>query len=199
MTSTRLLFLRHGETDYNLTGRWQGALDVPLNQTGRDQAAQAAKAIAARPIAAVYSSDLSRASETAEIVTASHDWPITFDARLREINVGSWAGKTHDEVLAEYPAVVTDFWQGKDFRRSTTGETVAEMVARSRPAVEEIITTHPGEEILIVAHGMLLSKLIQALIGIDFQQRVLGGLGNAHLAQVRVTDAGRYLEFYNLG
>jgi broad specificity phosphatase PhoE len=86
---TRIHLVRHGETEWNRELRWQGHSDPPLNERGRDQARSLAAALARRPFTAVYSSDLRRASETAEIVAAPLGLAVHVDSRLREIDVGS--------------------------------------------------------------------------------------------------------------
>ena len=100
---TTLLLARHGETDWNREQRFQGHADPPLNQTGRAQAVDLAVALAGEPLAAVYSSPLRRALETAEIVAAAHGQePVTVDALL-EVDVGSWQGLTRAEIEERYP------------------------------------------------------------------------------------------------
>src|SRR6185437_15592133 len=100
---TTLLIARHGETDWNREGRWQGWADPPLNDTGRAQAKQLAGELRDTPFDAVYSSDLRRAFETAEILAAPHDIPVVADPGLREIDVGSWSGLTRAEIDARFP------------------------------------------------------------------------------------------------
>ena len=100
---TTLLLARHGETDWNGERRWQGHYDQPLNDTGRDQAAELAASLAGTPIAAIYSSDLVRARETAEIVAERLGLNVVVDAGLREVDVGNWSGVTHDEIRQLYP------------------------------------------------------------------------------------------------
>ena len=100
---TTILLARHGETDWNREGRWQGWADAPLNDTGRAQARELAEQLRSTPFDAVYSSDLSRAHETAEIVAAPHGVPVISDAGLREIDVGSWSGLTRAELQERFP------------------------------------------------------------------------------------------------
>jgi broad specificity phosphatase PhoE len=94
---TTLLLVRHGETDWNAERRWQGHADVPLNERGRDQAERLAEELENARVDAVYSSDLSRARETAEIVGARLGVPVVLDPALREIDVGSREGLTWPE------------------------------------------------------------------------------------------------------
>jgi probable phosphoglycerate mutase len=139
---TTILLARHGETEWNREGRWQGWSDQPLNDTGRDQARQLAERLRTTPFGAVYSSDLKRAHETAEIVAASHGHAVSLDPALREIDLGAWSGLTRAEVDAQYP----------DGDRPGA-ETREAHGARVLAAVERIARAHPGDRVLVVAHG----------------------------------------------
>ena len=112
---TTILLARHGETDWNREGRFQGHADPPLNETGRAQAAELAAGLAGIHLAAVYSSPLRRALETAELVAATHGVdPVPIDA-LREVDVGSWQGLTRAEVGVRFPEQLSrwfDYAQG---------------------------------------------------------------------------------------
>lgn len=199
MEPSRLVLLRHGRTEWNDTGRLQGFADVDLDATGVAEAERAAQALAGHRFAAIYSSDLKRASRTADAVARVLDLPVVLDERLREINVGSWAGLTRAEVEQIYPEYATHYFAGLDFRRSETGETIAEMVQRAVPAIEEMIERHAGQDVLVVAHGLLLSKVIPRLVGLDVDKRILGGLANAHWAEIGIADLNRWLVSYNVG
>lgn len=139
---TTILLARHGETDWNRELRIQGHADEPLNQLGREQARELARSLDEVPFAAVYSSDLRRALETAEIVAAEHDLPVRIDPGLREIDVGSWEGLTRDEVLERFP----------DFQRPD-GETRDAHRERIVAALTRIAQAHRGEQVLVVTHG----------------------------------------------
>jgi probable phosphoglycerate mutase len=145
---TALLLARHGETEWNREGRWQGWADPPLNETGRSQAYRLAEQLRAVPFDAVYSSDLKRAHETAEIVAAPHGVPVVADPGLREIDVGSWSGLTRAEIDERFP--------GSD---RPDGETREHHLARVLATVERIARAHAGERILIVTHGGTMRAL----------------------------------------
>lgn len=185
---TRLVLLRHGRTEWNHTNRMQGQHDVHLDDVGIEQAHAAARTLGRRDFQAVYSSDLARAHVTAETVAKDLDLPVIVDPRLQEIHMGSWSGKTRDEVEAEFPEFAKLYWSGKDFRRSPEGETIAEMVERAMPAFTEIIDRHRGHDVLVVGHGFMLSQLAQHLVGIRAESRILGGLANAHWTEIGVTE-----------
>lgn len=187
---TRLVLLRHGRTEWNHTDRMQGQHDVHLDDVGIEQAHAAARTLGKRDFQAVYSSDLARARVTAETVAKDLDLPVVVDPRLQEIHMGSWSGKTRSEVEAEFPDFARLYWEGKDFRRSPEGETVAEMVERAMPALTEIVERHRGHDVLVVGHGFMLSQIAQHLVGIKAEARVLGGLANAHWTEVGIAPGG---------
>ncbi|MHA6512107.1 histidine phosphatase family protein [Tessaracoccus sp. Z1128] len=193
--STRLLVLRHGQTDWNAQQRFQGLADVPLNDVGRRQAEDARAALADVRFDAVYASPLSRAVDTATLVRPGE--PVRTDPRLMEIDVGSWAGLTWDEVKASMPDYESKYANGVDFRRSPEGETLADVVARGLPAFEEIAGAHAGGTVLVVSHGLLLNRIIHALLGLE--GRVLGGLGNAHFSELGLAHGAWRLVAHNVG
>ena len=145
---TTILLARHGETDWNKEGRWQGWADPPLNDTGRAQARALAEQLRATPFDAVYASDLARAHETAEIVAAPHGVPVVADPGLREIDVGSWSGLTRSEIEARFPG-----------GERPDGETRDEHGARVLAAVERIARANPERRILVVTHGGTMRAL----------------------------------------
>lgn len=156
MTSTRLLLARHGETDWNRIGRWQGHADPPLNETGRRQAADLAERLAGDGIVAVYSSDLARASETARTVAQRLDLPVVEDPALREIDVGSWSGLTRAEVEQRFPEGFAR-WLGGEIGHD--GETREQLTERAVRATMQIAARHAGENVLVVTHGGVIRAL----------------------------------------
>ncbi len=198
MTYTRLVLLRHGQTDDNLAARMQGHGDTPLNETGRAQARAASVALREREFSAIYSSDLSRATETAHIVAEPHGLPVTQDARLREIDLGSWSGRLFKDVAAEQPNFVSDYLAGKDFRRSPTGETMAELIQRAMPAIDDIVAAHQNEQVLVVSHGLVTLHLILELLGQPDSYRMLGPMGNASYSEVGIAADRNWLNSHNV-
>jgi broad specificity phosphatase PhoE len=145
---TTILLARHGETDWNREGRWQGWADPPLNEAGRDQARALAEQLRSTPFDAVYSSDLRRAHETAEIVAAPHEVPVITERGLREIDVGSWSGLTRSEIEERFP----------DGSRPD-GETREQHLSRVLETVERIARAHVGARLLVVSHGGTMRAL----------------------------------------
>jgi broad specificity phosphatase PhoE len=148
---TTILLARHGETDWNREGRWQGWADPPLNELGRQQAAELAEQLRETPFDAVYTSDLKRAHQTAEIVAAPHGVPVIVDRGLREIDIGSWSGLTSPEIDERFPG-----------RVRPDGETQEQHAARVVAAAERIAREHPDQRILIVTHGGTMHRLVDA-------------------------------------
>ncbi len=154
---TTLLLARHGETDWNRELRFQGHADPPLNDVGRRQALELAAAVSDERVAAVYSSDLRRAHETARIVAEALGLEVTVLPDLREIDVGSWSGLTRDEIAERFPEGFARWLEGE---RGHDGETREALRARVVDAAERIAAAHPGERVLIVTHGGALRALL---------------------------------------
>jgi probable phosphoglycerate mutase len=147
---TTLLLVRHGETDWNASGRLQGHTDRPLNAHGRAQAKALSEQLAGAGLAAVYASDLVRARETAEIVGARLGLTVVTDPDLREKDWGTWEGLTSDERLhVEFE-----------------GESTEEHRERVLRAVRRIVERHPCERVLVVTHGGSLRRIQAAVAGV---------------------------------
>lgn len=153
MSPKSVLLARHGETDDNRQPlRFQGWRDTPLNDTGRRQAAELAERVAGLGVRALWSSDLIRARETAEIVGAGLGLEVRLDARLREANRGLWEGRLFDDVAREEPERFAAWMQAGDQWRFPGGESLREQQDRVAACVEEVRAT--GElPALVVCHG----------------------------------------------
>jgi broad specificity phosphatase PhoE len=163
----RLLLARHGETEWNRVGRWQGATDIPLSEAGRAQARQLAERLRDRGIGQVHASDLSRASETAEIVAALLGVPVIGrDARLRERGFGCFEGLTREECASLHP----EAWQRYlADRRSTPpqAEPQAEVIARVTAAMIAVARSITAEQpALVISHGGALRSFVAEVTGV---------------------------------
>lgn len=147
---TQLLLARHGETDWNAVGRWQGHANPPLNDTGRAQAAELAERLAAAGIEVVVSSDLARAAETAAIVAGRLGLDVSHDRDLREIDVGSWSGLTRAEVAERFPEGFARWRAGEIGHDGETREQLGERIERALLRTADAV---PGRVVLVVTHG----------------------------------------------
>ncbi|MCI0397135.1 MAG: histidine phosphatase family protein [Chloroflexi bacterium] len=156
---TTFLLIRHGQTAWNLEGRYTGQSDVSLNETGRNQARQLAAQLRNNPPDVIYASDLVRARETAEIIAASLALPVHADPRLREVDQGEWEGMVFADIIARYER---EFAARKADPLNVAppgGETVGQVHARVQAAVHDLVARHPGRRVALVAHGMVLALI----------------------------------------
>jgi broad specificity phosphatase PhoE len=185
---TTVFLARHGQSDWNAAGRWQGHADRPLTALGLRQAADLAEALAAVTLDAVYSSDLRRARETAEAVAEPRGLAVVVFPELREVDVGSWSGLTRAEAKERFP---------REFRRWADGghgwedgETYERMAERVVEAVLRIAAGHDGGTLLVVAHGGPIRALHAVALGVDVSEhrRLAPVEPNARLTRVAVED-----------
>jgi broad specificity phosphatase PhoE len=184
---------RHGQTTYNAEHRFQGQLDVPLNAVGRAQAERAARHLAQLEPTAIWSSDLVRASATAQVLAGLTGLTVQQDKDLRERHGGAWEGLTTSEIRERYPAEHAN-WDPPD------GEPVATVAERTCAALLRIAdAAEPSSLTVVVGHGASLTWGMSRLLGLD--ERVTGGLGNCCWCLLsRRNDGGRWrLLEYNVG
>jgi len=167
MQTTRILLVRHGATTLAVEDRFAGSSDVPLADEGREQAARLARRLAAEPVAAVYTSPLQRAMETASILGQPHDLVPTPVDGLREIAHGHWEGLSRSEVeerfAEEYAA-----WEADPLTCAPAGgETGISVMARALPVVHEIVGRHAGARVIVVSHKATIRLLVSSFLGFD--------------------------------
>jgi len=198
MTARHAVIWRHGRTAWNATGRYQGQADIPLDDLGRRQAAAAAEVIKELKPAAIFSSDLSRAAQTARALADVTGLEVSFDQRLREINVGSWEGLTIDEAARTDPDLVAAVAAGEDVRRSPSGETTSEVAGRAAAAISDIVESADDEStVVITMHGTAGRVGIGRFLGIDWDR--LGSLRNcAWVVLDRHARGHWYIGAYNV-
>lgn len=180
MTAGRLIVWRHGRTEWNSSGRFQGQADVPLDELGREQARRAAAVLARMRPARIVSSDLARSRDTAAALAERCGVAVELDPRLREIHVGSWEGLTAAEVERVDPELTRRFFAGEDVPRSATGETVGAVAARVMAAlVDAADSASDGSTVVITTHGVGGRVGACRLVGLPPEcWRLLGGLHN---------------------
>lgn len=165
---TRVLLVRHGQSEWNATGRWQGQADPPLTELGRLQAREAARGVGA--VDAIWASDLQRAADTATIIADDIGvGPVVVDPDLRERHAGEWSGLTRDEIEERFPSyLATD-------RRPPGWEPDERLLARARRALARIADAVPGGDVLVVTHAGLIYA-IERWLGAEFE-RIANGAG----------------------
>jgi glucosyl-3-phosphoglycerate phosphatase len=198
----RVIVWRHGETEHNVGGIYQGQLDSHLSARGREQAAAAAEALARRGAVRLLASDLARASDTADALAARTGLAVEHDPRLREIHVGRWQGLPHTEVVARFPEVVAALDRGEDAVRGETGERVADVRMRVRAVFDELVARlDAGQTAVVATHGMASRALVADVVRLSYQQAWLSlvGLHNCHWAELVEHRTGWRLEAWNVG
>jgi broad specificity phosphatase PhoE len=172
---TRVYLARHGRTAYNLEGRFQGQLPVPLDDTGREQAAELAERAAAHGFSALWSSPLLRAHETAEVVAARVGLAPREDPRLMETDAGDWTDRSFADVQAEAPELFASFLAGDPEFAFPGGESFAQQEVRVGAALDDV---EKGElPALVVCHGMVIRAALSVRAGhwLPSGQRVPNG------------------------
>ena len=187
---TRVLAIRHGETAWNIDGRIQGQLDVPLNDTGRWQVHRLALALADECIDAVYASDLLRAMETAQAVARASADPIVTDAGLRERGFGVFEGLSYAQINARWPDLA-ERWRKRDPGFGAPGgETLNQFYARSVATATRLAALHPGQTIALVSHGGVMDCLYRAATRVALDAPRSWQLGNAAINRLLYTPQG---------
>jgi broad specificity phosphatase PhoE len=162
---TTLILVRHGETDWNAQLRWQGNSDTQLNDAGREQARRLADELGR--VDALYSSDLARARETAEILAGTIGLQVRFDPRLRERGFGAWEGLTADEIESAFPEEQRR-WRAGIGAGAHDAEPFETFAARVGSFIEDVGRLHVDEEVLVVAHGGTIRVVHALAAGLDY-------------------------------
>jgi broad specificity phosphatase PhoE len=198
----RLIVWRHGETDHNAGGIWQGQLDTALSANGREQAQAAAAALTAYSPAVIVSSDLERAADTARALASRLGLQVRFDERLREIHAGQWQGMTAGDVAEQFPEEQAALMAGEDIQRGIDGESLGQVAERTRAAIDEVLASlAPGECAVIATHGVSGRAVVASLVDLDqhLAWQSIGGLHNCHWAELREYRGGWRIEAWNVG
>jgi broad specificity phosphatase PhoE len=177
MAATRVLLVRHGQSEWNAVGRWQGQADPPLSDVGRAQARAAASSLGA--LDAIFASDLQRATETAAIISAELGvGPVVVDPDLRERDAGEWSGLTRAEIEERYPGYLgssPSFAAGAE-RRPPGWEPDESVLERALRALAHIGDAVDGGDVLAVTHGGLI-YVIEGHLGQERIERLANGAG----------------------
>jgi len=169
----RLLLVRHGETDWNRESRFQGKMDIPLNENGREQGKKAAEFLQETPLDFAISSPMLRPKETAELILAYHSGvTLEIKPKLLEISHGRWEGKLKPEIQAEYPELLKQWQETPEVVQMPDGENLQQVWDRAVACWEEVVTEkgHSPNEIrtgIVVAHDAINKVILCALLGLS--------------------------------
>lgn len=189
---TTVSLIRHGESVWNASRRWQGFAPVPLNENGFMQARQAGESLRHAGITRIISSDLLRTRQTTEMINLTLHLPVDYDPRLREINVGSWQGLMLDEIMEWDSANYHQFHDTPAPQRSfPNGETYPQLTARMTAAIHEQVARYPGEHLLMVTHGGSIRAAVIGLVGTQVEQSV----HNCSITRLTFADAWSLIDF----
>lgn len=193
---TTLILVRHGESVWNLEGRVQGQQQGRLTAQGRDQGQRLADRLSRAKLDAVYSSDLARARETAELIAAPHGLAVELREDLRERSFGVLEGKTLDEAARTMGPWFL-LWQEDRLRNSPPGgETQPEMCARVMEALRDIASSHPGAQVAVSTHGGPVKSAVYDVLRIPLSLWTLTFIANASITILRgIPDLMRLVTF----
>ena len=194
---TTLLAIRHGETAWNRETRIQGQLDIPLNALGLAQAQRLGQALAGERVDAIYASDLSRAWQTVQAVAAVLDQPVQPEPGLRERGFGRFEGLTWSEIEANWPEQALRWRRREPDFGAEGGERLQDFYQRAVGTVERLARDHPGQTLVLVAHGGVMDCLYRAGQRLDLQAPRSWVLGNATINRLLYTPAGLQVMGWN--
>jgi alpha-ribazole phosphatase len=187
----RIIFIRHGETEWNATLRYQGHANIPLNERGRAQARAAAARLAKLHVAAIYTSDLSRAAETAQVVGAQLGLTPISMPELREIDVGQWEGYTPEELYRRFPEHMREYERDPARTVRLGGESYAQLQTRALGALRHIQEAQQRDQIVVaVSHGGTIRSLLCDVIGLDLGYFGRMWLDNGSFTELRFGSHG---------
>ena len=194
---TRIYLIRHGETEWNKTGRLQGHSNVLLSPEGIHQAQLLAEHMPFHNVDAIYSSDLSRAMETARILAAKLGLSVIQESGFREVNFGDWEGRNFSELATEVPEGFENFFTRPDKAHPPNGETFLEAQARALTALDEVIDERDEQSIIIVSHGAVIRLLLCAALGMPLRKMWTISQFNMAVNILRLDDGNPTVELLN--
>lgn len=197
----RLFFIRHGQTVWNHSGRYQGVTDVPLSDFGREQAQSLVPYFASRSIDAVYASDLSRARDTARPLAESKGLDVQVVSAFREIDFGAWEGLTYDEITARWPGAIEHMYSHPETVKIANGESFLDVQKRSYAALLDMLSaddeTNSEKTIAVISHGGTIRCLLCALLGIDLHLAWNFKQDNANVTEIHYYGQRNLLALLN--
>ena len=195
---TKVIVVRHGETEWNMAGRQQGHMDSPLTELGLKQAEAVGAFLTDAGIDVVYSSDLGRASTTANIIDSCVKSGVTLDGRLRERNLGTTQGLTLGEFSERYSAEYDKFFAGDPDYIIPEGESIRQRFDRSTSCIEELAVACAGKKILLVTHGGVLDGMFRKAVGLPLNTARTFSLFNAGINEFTIAEGSWNLDSWGL-
>lgn len=187
--ATEIIFIRHGETDWNRTGRYQGQRDIELSETGHKQAQKLAAGLNIGRPAAIYSSDLQRARQTAGYLSAKYQLPIKSSSLLREINFGQWEGMAYRDIIADWPEEAQNLTASPERLKIPGGESLLEVQQRANEIISQICNEYPNDVVIVVTHGAFIKIAIATVL-----QMSLNGIWRFDTKNTSITKIKYYQE-----
>ena len=187
--STEIILIRHGETDWNRELRFQGHIDVPLNDIGHEQARRLGLRLAGEPVQHLISSDLMRAQQTAAPAARQLDLEVITSAALREQHFGVVEGMRADEIQTLHPRAWEDWLQFREDHAMPEGESARQFHARIIEALGRIAGAHAGQKLLVVTHGGVLDMVWRTARGLGLNGPRQSEIPNAGFNRIRLADA----------
>ncbi len=194
---TTVWLVRHGETLWNRDGRMQGHIDVELSPEGERQAQLVAERLRSKHFAAIYSSDLKRAWDTAQTIGRALGVEPQPVQGLREFDIGELGGLSFDEEQEKFPEFFEEFNRNPATARRPGGESNREHSERSWGTFEDLVSRHQGERLLVVSHGGTIRALLKRALGIPEDRHIHMVLGNTAITVLRKMDGHWYLCVFN--
>lgn len=186
----RIILVRHGQSIANAEGRLQGQKEYPLSSQGKEEAKKVAEWLEHQPIDAIYSSDLSRAYETAKEIAAYHSMEVQKDVELREMNLGRFQGLTRHEIEERYPDLAPLDWQSIGLEDV---ESIEALYARTLRVLDKLMKTHWGEQIVVVSHGGFIGTTLMALLEMKWKGKRAFAIGNTSLTTIDFNDPKQFV------
>lgn len=189
--ATELILVRHGETDWNRELRFQGHIDVPLNDTGHEQARRLGQRLRAGAAQHIVCSDLLRAQQTAAPMAQQLGLAVQTTLSLREQHFGVFEGLRADDIRAEHPQAWADWLLFSADRGTPGGESTREFHTRVLAALSTLAQEHGGQTVLVVTHGGVLDMVWRTARALALDGPRQSEIPNAGINRIRIADAGR--------
>ena len=193
----KLYLVRHGESEWNALGKVQGQSDTDLNNKGIEQAKEVAERLCKEDIDLIYSSDLKRAYETAEIIGDKLDLEVDILCGIRELNFGTWEGLDTETIEAEHNDHYKQ-WRTEPHKITfVDGEDLLTVQKRALKDIDKVRKENPDKNILLVSHGTAIKTIILGLLDIDISKYNKMTVGNVSVSIIEFREFSPVLKLFN--